>query len=95
MYSEPHMQHSCEVYRRGDVHRTLVYGRTRDEILADRAFLSRFFPPPSWQMQKSLYNLPPDWQDNLVVLQRSTALGLGSQWTRATRRRDEYGEVVR
>lgn len=87
MRSEPQFQNSCEVYVKGTSFRATVYGRTREEVLADRDYLSTFF------MEPAVGHLPDNWDDLLVVTAtRTIQLGLGSQWTRVPRRFDEYGE---
>lgn len=92
MRSEPHFEFSCEVVVKDRSRRT-VYGRTRAEILGDTEYLARLFDEP-W-IPRGPRSLPVDWQDDLVVVEKRIALGLGSQWTRATRGFDEYGDPAK
>lgn len=83
--SEPHFQHSCEVYLKGKNWRKTVYGRTREEVLDDQPFLSLLL---------NGYPIREGWEDEVVVTQtRTVAMGLGPLWARGTRRRNAYGDV--
>jgi hypothetical protein len=91
--SAPNFEYSVEVYVKGADVRHIVYGRTRSEVLGDTAYLVGLFPGHRGSLDPR--GLPADWQDRLVAIERRIPLGLGRQWTRVTRRYDEYGELVR
>lgn len=81
--SDRNFQSSVEMFRKGDNFRRIVYGKTREEVVAE---LERTFSAaPSLA----------EWQDMFVVMPtKRIAMGLGPAWARVTRRSDEYGEKV-
>jgi len=71
--SDRNFEHSCEVFRRGDAHRRIVYGKTRDQVLADLA-------------DDAHGDL---WMDDYVVLAKRIPMGLGRAWERRGLCRDD------
>lgn len=70
-------QDSVEFYPIGSPHRTIAYGRTREDILEE---IGRSDPRS-------------DWEDHWVVgPTKSVRMGLPPTWLQAPRRYDEYGE---
>lgn len=70
---DKNFENSVEFFRKGDSHRTIVYGKTREEVL-DR--IAANYVDDSWMEH---------W---VVGPTRHVPMGLGSQWTRAARRYD-------
>ncbi len=71
-------QSSCEVYRKGDNFRTIVYGKTRAEVFE--------------MIQSRLFHLMGDtWQDEFVITATKTvAMGFSPARTQVTRGSQDY-----
>lgn len=86
---QTHWQNSCEVFIKGENYRKVVYGRTREEVVADRPLLARLLGVDVRRLHVS-----DDWMEQVVVTStRTIRMGLGAGWARGTRRRNEYGDA--
>jgi hypothetical protein len=85
--SDRNFQNSCEAYLHGGNLRVSFYGLTREELLANPAFvLGRLGVPDISQFR--------DWEAELVVTStKRIRMGLGAGWARGPRRRNEYGDL--
>ena len=80
---EQHFQHSCEVHQIGTKHRTIVYGRTREQVIEQ---LARTFKEAGGD---------DSWMDDFVVSPtRTVPLGLPPTAVRATRKLDREYHMV-
>jgi hypothetical protein len=71
-------QDSVEFYKIGDGYRTVVYGKTREDVLAEL---------------QAAHGTSIDWEDSwIVTATRSVRMGLPPAWLQVPRRYDEYGE---
>lgn len=70
-------ENSCEVYWKGDGHRTVVYGLTRDEVVV--------------RLAARLDEFNPNWRDVVVVTAtKRLAMGFSPARTQVTRGSHEY-----